>query len=308
MLYIINHSKFLDYNREGIKKYIPYGLIPRIRPKIIEDIMKEDNIIGKIAGVNNKAINYSCEKELGEYIIGIKGLGLENFNRLYLEEHRDISREAIDYMEKELGLKISLNEETKITQIPLVIKDIYGVLKEELDDKEILVICRNKETSKGLIKEIAKVNKFITSLGCDPEDSEEIYEYVLEETGLSLFTSSNIDKILGRYSIIINMTDDFKMGSSRIKKNAIIFKLNKENDENHKKKNKSGPYEIKDFGFDLKDLQVTRNKWLDPIVDLNLYALINEAACGKIKYLYIENNWYSIKEYVNSFLRLKGKL
>lgn len=270
--------------------------------------MKKDNIIGKIAGINTKAIKYSCEKELEEYIIGIKRLGLENFNRLYLEEHRNISRETINYMEKKLGLVISLDEDTKITQIPLVVNNIYSVLKEELDNKEVLVISKNKETSKKVIKEIAKVNKFITTLGCNAEDSEEVYQYVLEETGLSLFTSSNIDKILGRYSIIINMTDDFKIESSKIKKNAIIFKLNKENDLNYEKSNNSGLYNIKHFGFDLKELGVTSNKWLNPIVDLELYSLINGESCGKIKYLYIENNWYNIKEYVNSFLRLKGKL
>ena len=289
-------------------KYIPYGLVQKIKPKIIDDITKDDNVIGKIAGVNTKPVDYSCEKELEDYILGIKRLGLEGFNRLYLEEHRNIPKESITYMEKKLALKIALSEEDKINYIPLVIKKVYNLLGEELDNKEFLVISENKEISKLTIKRISKISQFITMLGCDPEDSEEVYQYILEETGLSLFTSSNIDEILGRYSIIINLTDGFKMGSLKIKKNAIVFDLNKKTNLDQEKSNNSKKYKIEDFGFDLKDLGISSSEWLNTIVDLDLYSLINGRPSCDIKYLYIEDNWYSIKDYVNSFIRLKGKL
>lgn len=240
--------------------------------------------------------------------MGLKGLGLEKFNRLYLEEHRHIPKETIEYMEKELGIKILSNREVKIIHIPLVIKNIYDLLYEDLNNKEVLFICRNKEISKKSIKEITRVSKFITMLGSNREDSEEVYQYILEETGLSLFTSTNIDEILGRYSVIINLDEDFKLESSKIKKNAIVFDLNRKSNLTDEKNNNSRIYKIRDFGFDLKELRISSNEWLSSKVDMELYDLINGERSGKVKYLYIENNWYSIKEYINSFIKLKGKL
>lgn len=255
-----------------------------------------------------KAIDYSCQEELEKYIKGIKGLDLERFNRLYLEEHRHIPKETIEYMEKKLGMKILSNEEVKINHIPLVIKNIYNLLYEDSNNKEVLFICRNKEISKKAIKEITRVSKFITMLGSNLEESEEVYQYILEETGLSLFTSTNIDEILGRYSVIINFDEDFKLESSKIKKNAIVFDLNKKSNLEDEKNKNSRLYKIKDFGFDLKELGISSNEWLSPRVDLELYDLINGERPGQVKYLYIENNWYSIKDYINSFIKLKGKL
>lgn len=205
-------------------------------------------------------------------------------------------------------MKIASSEEIKITHIPLVIKSIYSLLYEDPNNKEVLFICRNKEVSKKAIKEITRVSKFITMLGCNLDDSEEVYQYVLEETGLSLFTSTNIDEILGRYSIIINLDEDFKLESSKIKKNAIVFDLNRKSNLQHEKNNNSRIYKIKDFGFDLNELKINNNEWLSPRVDMELYNLINGERPGKVKYLYIENNWYSIKDYLNSFVKLKGKL
>ena len=289
-------------------KYVPYRLYPKIKARVIDDIIRDDNIIGKVAGINMKPISYSCEKELEEYIIAIKKLELEDFTGLYLEESEKLSKEAISYMEDRIGLKITPNEDVKIIQIPLIIQNIYSVLNESLDSKEVLVISKDKETSKKIIREVAKISKFITTLGCNKEDSEEIYEYVLEETGLSLFNSSNIDKILGKYSIIINDADDFNIESSKIKKNAIIIDFNKKNYLDHEKNKKSKLYRVKNLGFDLKDFGISSNKWLDSKVDIELYDLINKGIAGKVKYLYVENDWYSIKEYVDSFIKLKGRL
>ena len=308
LLYIVNHSKYLEYSKNGIMKYLPYGFYPKMKARIIDDIIKDDNIIGKVAGVNFKPISYSCEKELDEYIIGIKKLDLESFTGLYLEEGKNLPKEIISYMEDEIGLKITPNEDTKITLIPILIQKIYNVLKESLESKEVLVISKDKETSKKVIKEVAKISKFITTWGCNVDDSEEIYEYVLEDTGLSLFNSSNIDKILGRYSIIVNCADDFKIECSKIKKNTIIIDFNNKNYPGHEKNDRSRLYEISDLGFDLKELGLNNNKWFNSKLDMALYDLINGSVPEKLRYVYVENEWYNINEYANSFIKLKGKL
>ena len=286
-------------------KYIPYRLYPRIKPRIIDDIVKDNDIIGKVAGVNLKPIRFDYEKELKEYIIGIKKLNLEGFTKLYLEEWRGLPKETISYMESEIGLKIDPDEYAKIPYIPLVIESIFNILDEDLENKEILVMSKEKEISKRIIKELSKITKFITFWGCNMEDSEEIYEYILEETGLSLFNSSNIDKILGKYSIIVNDIDDFKLEPSKIKKNTIIINFNRKDQEYNKN---FKLYGIGNFGFDLNDLGFSNNKWLESKLDIELYNFINEDNLGEVKYLYVESNWYSLREYTNLFIKLKGKL
>lgn len=255
-----------------------------------------------------KSIDFNCKKEIKEYVIGIKKLGIENFDGLYMEDSRYISKEVINYMEDEIGLKILSNKYSKVPYIPLVIKAIYNILNENLKSKEVLVISKNKEASKKIIKEIAKITQFITNSGCNLDDSEDVYEYILKETGLSLFTSPNVDKILGKYSIIVNLNDDFKLESMNINRNTIIFDLNREEYLECEKNINSRLYKIKDFGFDLEDLGVSKNKWLTSIVNMQLHDLIIGEIPVNVKYLYLGEDWYSIKNYVNSFIKLKGKL
>lgn len=307
LLYIIKHNKYLEHYRSGLMKYIPYGLLPNIKPKIIDDIVRKDDIIGKVVGINLKPIDYSCEKSLEEYIIGIKRLGIEDINSLYLEEMEYVPRTVIKYMEDSLGLKISRNQDIKIFHIPLVIKKIYNLLEYDLQDKEILIISEDKEISKTIIREIAKDIKFITNLGCSLTDSEEIYEYILEETGLSLFHSSDISKIWGRYSIVINLSEDFKLEVSKIKRNAIIFDFgSRKNLDSNRKDNLL--HSIKDFGFKLEDININRNKWLGDWIRSDLYGALDGILPGEIKILYLEKDYYHIEDYVNSFIKLKGML
>lgn len=308
LLYIINHDKYLEYNRNGFMKYVPYTLLPSIKPKIIDNIIRKDDIIGKVAGVNIKPIEFSCEKELGEYIMGIKKIGMKDLSGMYLEEAEYIPKEAIKHIEGKLGMKISQDKNIKINHIPLVIKKIYNLLDDDLQGKEVLVISKDKETTKKVVKGISKDIKFITTLGCNPEENEEIYEYILEETGLSLFHSSDIDKILGRYSIIINLADDFKLETSKIKRNAIVFDFSHGNIFKPKENNNNAFQSITDFGFDLQDLYLDKNKWLDDKVNSELYGILNGNLPGEIRYVCLENNYYSIKAYINSFIKIRGKL
>lgn len=309
LLYIINHDKYLDHYRNGFMKYIPYRLLPRIKPKIIEDILRRDHVIGKVIGVNIKPIDFNCKKDLDDYIMGLKKLGAEQFNNLYLEEIQDICKESIEYIEGALNIQISNHEDIRIPYTPLVIREIYNLLGERLEKKEALLICKDKEVSKQMIKLIGKDIKFITILGCNLEDSEEIYNYIFEETGLSIFHSSDINKILGRYHIVINFAEDFNLEASKIKRNAIVFDFSPSNGlDSTIASSRKIIHSIKDFGYRLEDIGINENKWMGSWVDSALYSILDGSLFGQVKLLYIGRDYFSVKDYVNSFIKLKGKL
>jgi hypothetical protein len=305
LLYIINDKKYLEYYKKGLIRHMPEFLLPKIKPNIIDDIIKNESLIGKIAGINIKPIEFNDEKELEKYIIGIRNIKTENCTNLYIEDHKYISDEILEYIENTLDMNISKGISTKIFHVPLIIKKIYTLLREDLGEKEVLILSEDKEILKKIIKGVSKDLKLITAIGYDNKYENEIYEYILEETGLSLFCSSNINKILGNYSIIINLMKDFNLDIEKIKRNCLIFDFSRESlaKKEARKSNKIG-----DFVFQLEDTDINKMKWIEKDVHSDLYESLNGNCEKDISYLSCENDYYTIGEYVNLFMKHRGKL
>lgn len=305
LLYIVNDKKYLEHYKKGIIRHVPEFLLPKIKPNIIDDIVKKESVIGKVAGINLKPIELNDEKELERYIMGIRNIKTEDCTKLYIEDHQYIPYEILEYIENALDMKISKGNATKIDQIPLIIRKIYKLLEEDLVEKEVLILSKDKEILKKMIKGISKDLKLITAMGYDNKYENEIYEYILEETGLSLFYSSNINKILGNYSIIINLMNDFNLDVSKIKRNCIIFNFSERSvvENEVRKFNK-----IDDLIFQLKDTDVNETKWIAKDLYSDLYESLAGNSKHKVSYLSCGNNCYTIEEYVNLFIKHRGKL
>jgi len=281
---------------------LPEFLLPKIKPKVIDSIIRRNDIIGKIAGINLKPIDFNDEYEFKEYLDAIIRLkGDENYTGLFIEGYKDLSKESIFRIEEFTNMKISDGENIKITNLPLIMKEICNRMKTNLEEKEILVISDNKEKIKALIKGISKDIRFITAIGCE-KDNDEIYEYILEETGLSLFYPSNIKRILGNYSIIINLIGNLQIDFSKVRKNCIIFDFG---NGIHLSNKRTLPF-IKDFAFALNDLSIEENIWMEGIVLSSLAESLIGGNMKGIRYLYCEDNYYTIEDYVKSFINIKG--
>lgn len=302
IIYIVSNEKYINYFKKGFLKYVPGLLLPKLNPRIIDDILIEENIIGKIAGINLKPIDLEDEHQLKEYLNAIIKLKDENSTKLFIEEYENLSKKVISQIEEFTNMKVTNGEETRITNIPLVMNDICHILKENLEDKEILIICDNKEKSKRIIKEISKGVKFVTTIGCE-KDNDEIYESILEETGISLFFPSNIDRVLENYDMIINLVDNLELNLSKIRKNCILFDFGRGNDLDSSKR----PPSISDFAFNLKDLGINGNQFIGNKITSDLYEALVENRNRGINYLYAGGNYYSIKDYVSSFIKVKVK-
>ncbi|WP_313757829.1 hypothetical protein [Tissierella sp.] len=269
---------------------------------MIDSITRRNDIIGKVAGINIKHIDFNDEYQFREYLNAIIRLkGDENYTSLFIEEYKNLSKDLIFHIEEFTNMKISDGENIKITNLPLIMREICNIMKSNLEEKEILVICDNKERMKAVIKGISKDIRFITAIGCE-KDNDEIYEYILEETGLSLFYSSNIKRILENYSIIINLIGNLQIDFSKVRKNCIIFDFGNGIHLNNKK---TLPF-IRDFAFDLNDLGIEENIWIENIVLSSLAESLIGGNIEGIRYLYCEDNYYSINDYVKSFINIKG--
>lgn len=221
---------------------------------------------------------------------------------LYIEGQEYFKQDVLDYIEEMVDMKISNGEDTKIKYLPMIMKDIFKSMKDSLEEKEVLVICDDKEKSKKIIKGISKDAVFITAIGCNKDEQEEIYDYILEEVGLSLFYPSNINRVLENYSLIINFTDNIKYDFSRTRRNCVFFDFGFGNNIGNRKK---FPI-IKDIGFSLKDLGLNETKWLDKVVKASVREALEEKNGQSKVYLYIDNDYYLIKDYINLFIKVKG--
>lgn len=299
---MLSNERYMKYYKKGFATYIPEAFTPRFKPRIIDKILKGDKTIGKVAGINLKPVDLRDEKDLHKYIKAIENLKNEEYNRLYMEGQEDIDDQILDYLQEALSLEILNGRDLRIKSLPLAMRMIYGYLKENLEDREVLVLCDQKDTVKEVIKEISKDVKLITITGCSPEENEEIYDYVFEEVGLSVFYPSKIEKVIGNYSIIINFMDSSKFDFSRVRRNSILF-----NFSNYHILDNNRLAVIEDFGFDLRDIGI-RSKWINSKISTTLYENLLGREYQELKYLYCKNQYYLIKDYISLYLKVKGHL
>lgn len=291
----------MNHYKKGLLKYLPEVFLPRFKPSIIEDIFKEDKTIGKVMGINLKDIDLYNEDDKEKYIHTVKKMAGGEFSRLYIE---GISLEVLKEMQVSLGLDPLFGRETRVKNIGFILRQVYRHLKESLVNEELLIISRNKDLAQRVIKEFARDVKLITVLGCNDRDNEEIYENIYEETGLSLFFPSNIQKFMGNFRIIINLENDINIELDSIRKSTIIFNLG----NNLIFDNEKRLSVINDFGFNLKDLKIKNNTWIDEKIGSLLYEVLMGNEKHKPKYIYSRKEFYLIGDFVDLYIKMKGRL
>lgn len=293
----------MKHYKKGFRNYIPEIFLPKFKPVIIDEIEMDDNIIGKIAGINLKPIDINKESVFYEYIKAINKIRTEEYSRLFIEGVDNYNKEILVNLQEALNIKIMDGENTKISNLSFVIDNIYRFLKESSNEKEVLILCDNKEVTKKIIKTISKSVRFITISGCDKNSNEEIYEFILEEIGLSLFYPYDIQRILENYNIIINFLDNLALDFSKVKRNCIIFDFSK-----NRVISNNRITAIEDFGFYIKDIGIKDSKWINNKISTTLYEFLMGCMNHKSKYVFVKNQYYSIKDYVNLYLKVKGRL
>lgn len=253
---------------------------------------------------------YPGEKgEITEKIIkSLENLKEEYIDYIIFEDMFLFDRIDLELIEEESNLKVLDGRKVLITFLPIALKEIYGLLDEDIKSKEVLIIGDNEKDTKAIIEAICKDIRFITIAGqYRKEVIDNIYEDILEKTGLSIFYSKNIDKILTNYSVIINLMDNYSIDFTRLRNEAIVFDFSL--DKGLKKNSgHKGRVIIEDFIFKEEALNIKSGKYLPKVVYSQLYEYLKDFHKDDLKGFYMNNEVYSIEEFVNQKIKNKGNL
>ena len=307
-LYIIDKEKYINHFHRGLKKFIPPNFLPTIRPRVLGDIYnKEEIIIGKAAGVFLKDYNIKGELVDG-LILAIEKLKDEYVDTLILDDLLLLNKGDIEKIKNNTQLMVVDGIKVLVFFLPFVLKSIYQGLKEDLKEKEVLIIGDEEEVTKELIEALSQEVRFITLVGDYENSIDNIYEYILEKTGLSIFYSKRIDRILTNYSIIINLKDKYSLNMNRIRKEALIFDFSMEKGLANIKDRPNRLTVIEDFIFSIDQLDIKANPFISPLIPSYLYEYFYPYRYGDLVGLLIHGMVYTIEDFIDHKIINKGKL
>jgi hypothetical protein len=279
--------------------------MPAIKPKILDTVYRNNGEeIGKVGGIILNSTNMEKEELVEKLIFGIEKINEDSIDTLIIEELSLLSKEDIQLIQKRTKLKVLDGKKVLIFFLPIVLNRIYKGLKEDLKDKEVLILGDEEETIKEVIEALHKEVRFVTLVGANKDSIESISKYILEKTGLSLFTSKNIDKILANYSIIINLKDNNYIDINRVKKEALVFDLSIGKILYKTIKNKRRPIVIEEFIFKI-DMET---RWIESLVYSHVYEYFCEFNSKDLKGLIVNGNINNIEDFIDYGIRNKGRL
>lgn len=221
MIYIINPKKYKEYLEKRNYKYIFPLFVPMFKAKVLEDIVIEEKLKGRVVGINLKPIDYKVENHIKRFINNINKLKDEMDKNIYIEGIEKCPLDIKKRIEIETDLIFPDELDLKLFNIKLILEEILKT-KSFLTEEEVLIICKDKEIVFKIIMLIYKKFSFISILP-DIEDGETICEEILNDIGLSVFSVKDIEKSIKNYGIIVNVEKELYIDVKKIKKNAIVF-------------------------------------------------------------------------------------
>ena len=295
-MYIIDEKKYLNQYKKGITKLLPNFFVPNIKPKVLHEA---ENII--FAGINIKPIDFDDNDDLNKYIEGIKEVLNEEIGGVYLEGQEKLNYNVLKTIEDNTNVKVFYGENIRIKYLPFILKEIYEILNDNLQEKEILILDSDIERIKKTIKTLSRHVAYITVAGLSEQNQNDLYNYILEETGISVFFSNNIERIAGNYNVIINFIDNMDYIINKLKKHSLVFDFSR--GENEKLVNR--PPLIKDFYFTLNNYE-HKEFLTSKEISSSLFEALSLKQFNSIL-LYAENELYSTRRFAENFLRIKGR-
>ncbi|NLK43378.1 MAG: hypothetical protein GX300_03160 [Tissierellia bacterium] len=292
----------MDY-KKGINKFLPDFFIPKIKPRIIQCIKREDGEDILVTGINIKPIDFNNRDDLDKYLQGIKEVLTEEVNGIYIEGQEGFNRDILKYIEDSVNVKVFYGEDTKIKYLPTVMKKACSILKENLQEKEVLILDDNINRIKETIKEISGYVGYITVVGLDEDEQNDLYDYILEETGISIFYPFDIGKIAENYSIIINFMTNIEDLLRKFKRQSFIFDFSQGKYESLKNR----PPLIQDFFFNFSPIKGENYNIINAKISSSLFAALSLTQYKEDVLLYAEGKGYSIRNYIDNYIKFKGR-
>lgn len=284
-------------------KHIPDFILPKFRPRIVEEVMNEGNVIGRVAGVNLKELDFSNEEDCDLFINGIESVKEEGDLNIYIENLESLPEEVLKEVENRTNLKFCSGDDIRIGNLPILIREIYGSLARDINSTDTLIICDDKCIILEIIELLKDTINFFTIYGISDDKKEYFYDEVFINTGISIFQPKSIQRIIKNYGTIINFSDEIDLDKFDFSNHSVII----------------------DFS-DYKPLKIFQNRKLDIfyIEDINLKSNINSNWIGEfvnpdvfatidgrdsvLKQIYTKDSYYFIDDYIGKIKVRKGRI
>lgn len=184
-----------------------------------------NTVYGNAVGVFVTYKNLSESEYISRLINGINLVKTEDTEYLITEKIHTISQEDIKNIEDKCGLKVLDGRGEIADRVPYILREICKLRRQQLNEKEILIISDNTALTEKLTLNIAKELRFLSIMSKDMTFIDKLEKEVLIETGLSLQSVGKLDRAVQKFDIIISMDSDARLDTSNIKRNAIIIDI-----------------------------------------------------------------------------------
>lgn len=286
---MIGHEKYRKYLEDGI-----YGCLPKIfmrdfKPKILGNLIIEEHVLGDFVGINTRAMDFSNENKIDKYLNSILSLK-QNYEYIYME---DFDLRLYNHIKSKLDIKFKSGKNIRMYNIAMVLNEVLKYKKEKYKE-EILILCEDCDLVYELICFISQDFKFISLLGINKYEIEELYNKIFKEIGTPIFLPKDIKKNFKSTKILINfkeeLDEDLIYKFKYLNNDAILidFSLNKPLLEIE------GLEIITDLVFDLSKDMLKDNHLMDSEIRSILYESLYENKIEKFSKLLI--NASQVKE------------
>lgn len=287
---------------------MPDFLLPKYKARVLDNILKGEEVIGHILGINLKEVDLSIENNLDEYINNILSLKSEDDTLLYIEGLEDINVDILKEIETRTSMTIPTGESIWLYNVPIVMNQLLKGLNEDSFEEEVLIICGQLEKSLDLIRTLSKDLRFISIIGNDGVILEQIYETILEDTGISLFQPVNIVNSIKNYSIIINLSEDVFTNLKNIRRKATIFDCSISKHLTDLVNSSKNNIIIDSISINISDTDILTGRWIENEVSPKLYELLMADEPKEFYRILWKKQYYFLKDFINREIKIKGTI
>lgn len=276
-------------------------MIPKYKPQILDEIYLNEKKIGVVLGINLKAMDFNKEEEINSFIMNIQKINKERISTIYIEGCDKFSKDIIDKIESTLDVKFASGNKIRTHNFKNFLKGLPSLLNNELSRNDLLILSSDKNKLIDIIKSLPQGLNCIANLGIKEDN---LYEDILNETGVSIYEPYKIDKAIKNFHIIINYSEEVLFDISKIKSRAIILDFSKGKPlEPVRKLNKNIIY-IDDFIYHSK----LNSKWIDSSIDSRLYETIYPDRVERFHQIYADGSSWFLEEYMAIKIKKRGRL
>lgn len=305
-LYILNQEIYTRYLKRGMYKYIPKIWLKKMKPKEVGDFTNEKgDILGRGIGIFLENIEMTKEEYINGVINVAKFFKSDQTKKILYDDIYIFDSQDRCYIKEQTGLEIADGVDVFIYFLPYVLKELLHLCDEKLSNSEILIISDSSNLPYKLIERLSKEIRFLTILGDKKDNVQKSIDKIYNDTGLSIFYSQNVDRILMNYNIIINFKDNIPVNIKKLRSKTIVFDLSTEKVFSEEINNiNKNVITIEDFLFNWEYL-IRQKEFFhtENLIPSHKYEVFNRYDIKDFEKVLVRNQKYTLEELVQNKIR-----